>query len=285
MGSVVVVAALVVGALVVGVAALMVLENWSRLRVPVPSARARRTFDEPLSVEVVVEVADAEGADAEIAVPAVEQQLGRDELVPLPPVQLLHVIEGRGRADQLVATLFAAYAASRGSEANRAAAWVTSIGWPPEVAGGEFRPGADLRGRPAAVTRLLRCDAEGRSWVTLNAGVDIGRGLRSRPPTSATLAGVAAIWAGTRSAMSELPASDLRSMIDAITVLESQWRGTPMAAEVLSLLVALTAAADDTTSVRLQITNAPIGPPTVRPSRPDSTIAPEIAPAIAPTGA
>ena len=59
--------------------------------------------------------------------------------------------------------------------------------------------------------------------------------------------------------MSELPAESLGPMIDAITELEPQWRGTPMAPEVLSLLVALTDALDTAAAVRLQVTNAPVG--------------------------
>lgn len=238
-------------ALTLCVLATMAVENWSQWRVRVRPARATPTARAPVAVEVSEPEASVESA------PLVEPA----PLVELEPVatEVVHVIEGRELADQLVASLFAAYAASRAPEANRAAAWVCAIDRPPGESGGEFAPGADLRGRPAAAGRLLTCDVDGRCWVTLNAAVDIGRGLTRRPPTCATLAGVASLWAATRAAMSLVADEDVAPIIASVTTLEPQWRGTPAAPSVLELLVACTEAADAGRGLRLQVTLAPFG--------------------------
>ena len=284
MGSALLVSALATGVLALGVVATMVVENSSRIKVSlpprppaVPSASTYVAEPEPIVPATEIATAGPARRGAAATGPAEIESIAllAAAFDRRPVMDELHVVEGRVRADQLVATLFASYAASRGPEASRASAWVTSIGWPPQVAGAEFRPGADLRGRPVAVARVLRCDSEDRSWLTLNTSVDIGRGLRTRPPYCPVLAGVAELWSGSRAAMSELPVDSLGPMIDAITELEPQWRGTPMAPDVLSLLVALTGALDGSVSVRLQVTNAPMG----RPSGADGHSSSDVRPA------
>ena len=168
--------------------------------------------------------------------------------------EVLHVFDGRERADQLVGALFAAYASARLPEAGRAAAWVTSIARPDGVEGKEFEPGVSLRGKPAAAGRLLECDRDGRVWVTLNSSVDIAMGTSRRPPSCPTLAGLVTLWAATRAAMSQLGDGDAAAVAASITELEPQWRGTPVGPEVLSLLVALSEAIDHDATVRLQVT-------------------------------
>ncbi len=180
------------------------------------------------------------------------------------------VFADRAAADRLVAVLFASVAAGRGPDADRVAAWVTASGWPPGAFGGEFRPGADLRGRPAAVRRLLERDDDGRCWVTLRDSVDIAKGLRMRPPRSDDLAGIVPLWAATRSSDGQLDRGSCEAMAVALDRSEHLWAPTVASVEVQALRRAiaevLSSAAPDA-SLEVQISapvRTPPGPAAVR---------------------
>ncbi|MHB1138948.1 MAG: hypothetical protein ACYC2O_08315, partial [Microthrixaceae bacterium] len=229
---------LLVGTLLLCVVATMALENWQRWRVrlvashPEPSA-------EPSAVP---------------SPSSVDPEPERPQ-----PAEVVHVLPGRERADQLVGALFAAYAAARLPEAGRAAAWVTAGGRPPGEQGREFEPGVDLRNKPAAAARLLDCDVDGRTWVTLNTSVDIGRGLARRPPRCATLDGLTSWWAATRAAVTRVPDDSLAPLRAAIVTLEPHWRDTTVAAQVRPLLAALDEAIDTPAPLLVQVPLAPFG--------------------------
>jgi len=294
MTPVLVSSALLIGALLFCVVATMVLENWSHLRVRVRLAapRARRSLPSPpgepadellelteelpipsvagVSVAPLPRIADWDVAAMEFptldlsrldlsALDLSAIELLRAEPGPFRP-EVLHVIEGRDLADRVVGALFAAYAAARLAEAARAAAWVTAVARPDDEDDPAFTVGANLRGKPAAAARLLRCDRDGRIWVTLNTSVDIGRGLAQRPPGCPTLAGLAALWAATRSALSQVADEDVAHIAAAVTALESEWRGTTAAPEILALLVALTEGVHEGATVRIQVALAALGP-------------------------
>jgi len=183
------------------VAASLLIESGGRVRVPVgpPS----RPLTVPAELTDVAESAEPESSDE--------------------PVEL--VIEGAVARDQLVAAVFAAYAAARLPEANRVAAWVTSAGWPPGRTGSAYRPGVNLRGRPAAVRQLLECDVDDRCWTTLNDTVDVDRGLRTRPATCEVLRGVCALRRVIISG-EQLSGADLEAADGALATLAPVWHGT-----------------------------------------------------------
>ncbi len=279
MAPTLVASALLVGALLLCVLATMVVENWHRLRVrvAVPAAEPERVpspapaqlevgdLDEPLVDHLALDVAGLDLSTLDLSnldlsgVELAQLELVEEAPVPSARPEVLHVVGGRERADQLIGALFAAYAAARLPEAGRVAAWVSAVGRPPGEDGREFEPGADLRGRPAAVARLLACAVDDRTWVTLNPSVDIALGVARRPPTCPTLAGLVALWASTRAALSQVPGEQIARVADAITTLEGRWRGTPVAADVLSLLVALTEAVEQDATLRLQVSLVPLG--------------------------
>jgi hypothetical protein len=197
------------------VVATLVVENWSRPVVRLPSAPAEPS------------VAPARAAPVESAPSATV------------PEDLRLEVPGRAAADRLVAVLFASYAARREPEANRVAAWVTASEWPPSGFGGAYRPGADLRGRPAAVARLLECADEGRCWLTLNTDVDIERGLRTRPPSCDLLGSVLLAFRASRTAMTRLDAEQVRDLAAALRHLEPTWSPSTGAADVAPLAEAV----------------------------------------------
>jgi hypothetical protein len=299
MTPVLVTSALLVGALVLCVVATMVVENWSRWRVRVRSGARRvptsaaieatRSGPEPLEPDLAAALAElddptnvamasaapgAEGLGVGFSAPDDLSGLDLSDLdlsgldlsgidladstTPVRP-EVLHVFTGRERADQVVGALFAAYAAARLPEAGRASAWVTAVARPEGVEGKEFEPGTSLRGKPAAAGRLLECNRDGRVWVTLNPSVDIAIGVSRRPPSCVTLAGLVALWAATRAAVSLLADDGAVAIAAAITELEPQWRGTTSGPEVLSLLVALSEAIDRDAAVRLQVMLGAVG--------------------------
>lgn len=201
----------------------LVVENWGRLRVrldrPAPDAVV-----EPPSRLATPRAADLAAEPEPEAVP------GPGPEAVLEPAVLVD--------DRTVAVLFAAYAAARMPEDRRAAAWVTAAARPSQRHGLEFQPGAVLRGRPAAVQRLLECDDEDRCWVTLNQQVDIALGVGRRPPRCEVLAALVELWAGTRELPSRLD-GELTPLRDAIDRLEPIWGPTPGALLVEPLALAV----------------------------------------------
>ena len=226
--SIVLSLAVLVAAMAVAVGVTLVLENWRRWRPPVPEA-------DPSLSTTAGRTAEVDEVDPAAAAPLVGE-LDLDDAA----VEVELAFADRAAADRLVAVLFASVAAGRGPDADRAAAWVTASDWPPGAFGGEFRPGADLRGRPAAVRRLLERDDDGRCWVTLRGSVDIAKGLRMRPPRGDELTGIVPLWTATRSSDGQLDRGSCEAMAVALDRLEHLWAPTVAAVEVQALRRAIT---------------------------------------------
>lgn len=220
------------------VVATLVVENWSR-----PVVRLSSPPDEPSVTPARSEPVEPEPEASPATVPD-------DVRLELP---------GRAAADRLVAVLFASYAARREPEANRVAAWVTAAAWPPSGFGGSYRPGADLRGRPAAVARLLECADEGRCWLTLNTDVDIERGLRTRPPTCELLASVLLAFRASRTAMTRLDAEQVCELDAALRHLAPTWSPSTGAPDVAPLAEAVERAAELGTGLCVSVPLVPPG--------------------------
>lgn len=214
------------------VAASLLIESGGRVRVPVGEGPAGDA-GQPDAAEQAEPVEPLNGSSFE--------QVDVSE-----PVHL--VVEGEGAREQLVAALLATYAAARLPEANRVAAWVTSAGWPPGRKGSAYRPGVNLRGRPAAVQQLLECDVEQRCWVTLNDNVDVDRGLRIRPASCDVLRGVCTL----RRVLVEgepLADADLELAGAALETLGPVWQGTTVAVALDELADAVRDAAQQSSQV------------------------------------
>lgn len=216
------------------VAGSLLLESGGRLRVPVESD----PIPDPLP---------ADGSDQPVT--AVRNDRSG-------PVEL--VIEGEVARDQLVAAVLAAYASARLPEANRVAAWVTSAGWPPGRTGSAYRPGVNLRGRPAAVGQLLECDDENRCWVVLNDTVDVDRGLRTRPATCEVLQGVCVL---RRAVIGGVPlgGTDLEAADEALAALRPSWNGTTVSGALDELRDAVRDAVEGATRVVVTVAE-PVAP-------------------------
>lgn len=215
------------------VAVTLLLESGGRVRVPV----------EPELPPTPTRCHDADP-------PAAPERTGPG------PVEI--VIEGQVARDQLVAAVLAAYAAARLPEANRVAAWVTSAGWPPGHTGSAYRPGVNLRGRPAAVRQLLECDVEDRCWVALNDRVDVDRGLRTRPAICEVLQGVCALRAAVISG-APLDGADLEAADAALTSLRPSWRGTTVSGALEELRHAVRDGAESSDRVVVSVAE-PVAP-------------------------
>ncbi len=211
-------AALLVATLFFCVVASMAVEQWSAKR------RAARAVGRAVGPAELVAVDASVEPDAEESQPATEP-------ATLPVVETRIELGGRDAADRAVGVLLAAYVASGGPAARRAAAWVTASG-PSSLTGPSFEPGADLRGRTVAVRRLLEHDEAGRCWVTLRSGVDIARGLQRLPVTCPTLIGVLLVWKSTRAALSVVGPDDIARIVAAIDELSATWTPTTGAAAV-----------------------------------------------------
>jgi hypothetical protein len=157
--------------------------------------------------------------------------------------------------------VFASYAAARLPEANRVAAWVTSAAWPPGRTGSAYRPGCNLRGRPAAVEQLLTCDVDDRCWVTLNTAIDVDRGLRTRPADCEVLRGVCEL---RRAVLCDaaLERAALESVDRALSTLAEVWVGTTVAQALDELRRAVCDAVESAGSVVVTIVerSGPIQP-------------------------
>ena len=146
-------------------------------------------------------------------------------------------------ADVLAALLFAAYAASRRAAADRASAWVTAAATPPSLDPARYPAGVQLRGRPARVADLLRVDDGDVTWVTLQASVDIAKGTARAPVKQPTLAARVSWWEHGRSLPAVLAPTEAARIAEAIGAVAPQLDGTPWAATVDRLEVALRDAA------------------------------------------
>ena len=146
---------LLVVVLGLAVLASMVVENWGRWTVSVPTG--------VLATETLLPAS----ADGDVDL----------------------VIDGRAAADRAVAVLLGAYAADRYPEANRAAAWVTAADGPPGRLGESYPAGVDLRARPVAVGRLLDCADQGRCWLrSRRAPTSAGDCAPAHPPAPCCVA-------------------------------------------------------------------------------------------------
>ncbi len=228
------------------------------------NARRLRRADAERAAEAPHEWFD-ESADPELAAP--------DITLADAPHETTVVIPGSASADAAVAVLLAAYVASGGESARRAAAWVTAAASPPSAGGPSsggpssggpslegpsFVPGADLRGRTVAVRRLLEHDQDDRCWVTLRAGVDIARGVDRHPITCPTLDALVGLWAATRAAVSAVPHDELARMVAAIDELDPTWTATTGAAVVEPVAEQLRAAAVGGGSARIHVRLTPL---------------------------
>lgn len=122
-----------------------------------------------------------------------------------------------GADRRLAGVLFAGYVAGGFPERSRVTGWVTPIAAPPG------RPalyrGADLRGRSTRVSELLACGDLGRNWVDLQPAVDIGRGIRSRPPADEVLRGILWWWGAAtleHAAVAPDDVAELRAALEAV---------------------------------------------------------------------
>lgn len=232
------------------VAASLLIESGGRVRVPVEP--------QPLPSTERLPGAEPHAKPRAEALPSPEP----DEAVEL-------VVEGEPARDQLVAAVFAAYAAARLPEANRVAAWVTSAGWPPGRTGSAYRPGVNLRGRPAAVQQLLECDVEGRCWVTVNDAIDVDRGVRTRPPTCELLQGVCAL---RRTLLGDGPLAGaaLGSAHRALSTLAPVWEATTVSGALDELHHAVQDAAAARSRIAVTVAGpvAPVDQLHRRPSQP-----------------
>ncbi|MDQ2679358.1 MAG: hypothetical protein M3Y51_11485 [Actinomycetota bacterium] len=188
------------------------------------------------------------------------------------PAETLAVIPGRAAADSAVAVLIAAYVASGGVAARRAAGWITADARC-SLEGPLFEPGADLRGRTVAVRRLLELDEDDRCWLTLRDGVDIARGLERHPVTCPTLDGALRLWAATRAAMSAVPHDDLARIVATIDELEPTWTPTTGAALLAPVATQLRAAAVGVGTARIDVRLGTLGDGDDAPS---ASFAPEV---------
>lgn len=186
-----------------------------------------------------------------------------DDVVGSPVVaarpEVLVVLPGRDAADRAAAVLFAAYVASGGPAARRAAAWVTAAA-PSSLDGASFEPGTDLRGRTVAVRRLLEHDEDVRCWLTLRDGVDIRRGVERHPVTCPTLEGALLFWSVTRAAVSAVPDDALVRIVDTLDELEPVWGPTTGAVDLGAAADTLREALRSGATVRVQVPLAAVGP-------------------------
>ena len=209
------------------------------------TAAPQERFDEFASPDS----ASPDSADPELAEPEIT--------LADAPHETTVVIPGRAAADTAVAVLLAAYVASGGESARRAAAWVTAAA-PSSLEGPSFVPGADLRGRTVAVRRLLEHDQDDRCWVALRDGV-IARGVERHPVTCPTLDSLVAFWSATRAAVSVVPHDELARMVAAIDELAPTWTATTGSAEVEPVADQLRTAAVGGGSARIHVRLTPLG--------------------------
>lgn len=216
---------ILLGSLTALVLFTMVVENWSRMVQPLPGRTNVLITDER--------------PEPSFAVP----RSGAPERAVVVGSGSLH-LRDTGTADVLAGVLFAAYAASRRTAADRAAAWVTAAAVPPSADPQRFPPGVVLRGRPSKVAELLAIRDGGVSWVTLQTSVDIATGVARRPVTQPTLAGLVSWWERTRSLPTVIRPTDAHRIADAVDCVKAQVDETPWSEPVGLLHQALRDAAD-----------------------------------------
>jgi len=148
-------------------------------------------------------------------------------------------VRDRATVDTLTGVLLGAYVASGGSAAKRAAAWVTVRSTPPSLPSADFSPGVDLRGKVGRVGTLLRCDDGGATWITLQADVDIERGLRRSPVDDPVLQGLLVWWQATRTVPTVLSTDEANQLASAIATVEDALDGHPWSEPVARIRSAL----------------------------------------------
>ena len=236
------------GAMTALVVFTMAVENWSRLIQPLPSRgrpdvpEARRDDIAEIAIDVTADEAAASALRFVMAEPV--PVAGRPEgavIVTAATVQL----RDAETADVLAGLLFAAYAASRRTAADRAAAWVTASATPPSADPERFGTGVNLRGKPARVAELLAIRDGGATWVTLQPTVDIAKGVARSPVTQPTLAGLVSWWERTHALPAVIRPTDARRMADAIGAVLPQLDETPWRENVGQLHDALRGAVED----------------------------------------
>jgi hypothetical protein len=158
---------------------------------------------------------------------------------------------GEPGADRdLAGVLFASYVVARRPERSRVTGWVTARDTPPSQPAMEH--GTKLRGRPTRVQDLLHCDDEGRNWVTLDPSVDIGRGVRRRPPVDPVLVGLLRWWSATTQADARVPAEDVEQLCVGIEAVIETASTNAMAATVRDLLALTRRARDEGAGLRIE---------------------------------
>jgi hypothetical protein len=158
---------------------------------------------------------------------------------------------GEPGADRdLAGVLFASYVVARHPERSRVTGWVTARDTPPSQPAMEH--GTKLRGRPTRVRDLLHCDDEGRNWVTLDPSVDIGRGVRRRPPVDPVLVGLLRWWSATTQADARVPAEDVEQLCAGIEAVIETASTNAAAATVRDLLALARRARDEGAGLRIE---------------------------------
>lgn len=153
------------------------------------------------------------------------------------------VVRDQDTADVLAGLLFAGYAVSGRSGADRAAAWVTATATPPGADPARFAPGVRLRGKASRVADLLGHDEDGVVWIGMQHGVDIRRGLARSPVTQPTLAGLVTWWQSTRELPSIVDASTAGLVAESVSAVAGELAPTPWVGVIDQLRAALAGAA------------------------------------------
>jgi len=253
------------GALTLGVLATMVVENWHRLVQPVP----RPTAPEGPPTDANAERSDTSAPSAtavaptsrEAATPPPTTPTASERTEPVVPPGPTRppeagrpggalrmegstiVVRDQDTADVLAGLLFAGYAVSGRSGADRAAAWVTATATPPGADPVRFAPGVRLRGKASRVADLLGHDEDGVVWIGMQHGVDIRRGLARSPVTQPTLAGLVTWWKSTRELPSSVDASTAGLVAESVSAVAGELAPTPWVGVIDQLLAALAGAA------------------------------------------
>jgi hypothetical protein len=158
---------------------------------------------------------------------------------------------GEPGADRdLAGVLFASYVVARRPERSRVTGWVTAKDTPPSQPAMEH--GTKLRGRPTRVRDLLHCDDEDRNWVTLDPSVDIGRGVRRRPPVDPILVGLLRWWSATTQADARVPAEDVEQLCAGVEAVIEAASTNAAAATVRDLLALARRARDEGAGLRIE---------------------------------
>jgi hypothetical protein len=155
-----------------------------------------------------------------------------------------------GSDRDLAGVLFAAYVTGRHAERSRVTGWVTAKDTPPSQPA--MTHGTKLRGRPSRVRDLLDCDDEDRNWVTLDPSVDIGRGVRRRPPVDPVLIGLLRWWSAATDVDARVPADVVEQLCAGIEAVVETASTNATAATVRDLLALARRARDEGAGLRIE---------------------------------